>query len=482
MYIALHLKSSVDILGVDDYGIYNVVGGVVAMLSFLNSAMVQASQRYISFAQGVGSLERQKVVFSTSMLTHFTIALIILIVMGTIGLWYVNNKVVLPPERLFAANIIFLFSTLTFISRVLVVPFNASVIAYENMSVYATISIVDYVLQLIFVVLLKFIDADKLITYGGLMLLVSISNFFAYYIYCKRNYIECKFKLVTDFSLFKEMLSFASWAFLGGFGYVARSQGVNLIINLFCGPAINAARAVAYQVQAAIQTFVSSFQQALNPQITKRYAADRVDSMMMLVKMGSKYSFLALLVCCLPFFVRAKYVLQLWLGQVPEFAAEFLILALCMSLITSFGGALNTAMQATGNIKLFQIVVSIIMCLDIPAAYWLLNIGIEPYLVTSVSIVTSFLCLVAKLLLLRRLVRYNVRDFAYNCILRCFLIAGLVFPGYYYISNELPETFISFILLCLISVMSCGILIVAFGLERWERNYLKSYIINILKK
>lgn len=236
MGISLYTSRVVlNVLGVDDYGIYNVVGGVVSMLTFLNSAMVQASQRYISFAQGRGTLDHQKQVFSTSILTHCTMALIIFVLMETLGLWYINNKVVLPFERLSAANVIFQFSILTFLCRVLVVPFNASVIAHERMNVYATISIFDYLLQLIFVILLKYINADKLILYGGLMFMVSTCHFFLYIYYCKRNFTECEFRQVKNFSLFTEMFSFASWAFIGGFGFIARSQGVNLLINLFCG-------------------------------------------------------------------------------------------------------------------------------------------------------------------------------------------------------------------------------------------------------
>lgn len=288
------------VLGVDDYGIYNVVGGVVSMLAFLNSAMVQASQRYLSFAQGKADTKYQNKVFSTSILIHITIAIIVALLLETAGLWYVNNMVVLATERLFAANVIFQFSILIFLSRILVVPYNASVIAHERMDIYAYISIADYVLQLMLVVLLRYISFDKLIGYGAMMLIVAWLYYLLYYLYSKRQFSECTFHWYKDSSLYKEMFSFASWAFFGGAGYVARNQGVNLVINLFCGPAVNAARGVAYQVSAAVQTLISSFQQSMNPQITKRYAAEEIDSMMRLVRAGSKYSFLLLLICFVP--------------------------------------------------------------------------------------------------------------------------------------------------------------------------------------
>lgn len=462
------------VLGVDDYGIYNVVGGVVAMLSFLSGAMVQASQRYLSFAQGEGNIDNQKKVFSTSILIHATIAIVVLIIMETIGLWYVNTKMVLPPERLLAANAIFQFAILAFICRILVVPFNASVVAHERMHIYAYISIADAVMQLLLVLLLKIVPVDKLILYGGFMFGVAVFNWTLYFLYCKFNFRECVYIKTRDWNLFKEMLSFASWAFLGGFGFIARDNGVNLVINAFCGPAVNAARAVAYQVTSAVQTFVASFQQALNPQITKRYAAGNVDSMMDLVKIGSKYTGLALIVCCTPIIIRSDYVLKLWLGTVPDYAPQFLQLALIMSIISSMGNALNTAMQATGNLKLFQIVVSIIMCIDVPLAYLLLRSGIDPYMVICISIITSFICLIAKLLLLRKLVSFSVMMFAGEVIIRSMAVGVVGYGIINYISKSIPVSFVGFLLLCIITLLVYSAVILALGTNKSERTLIRN--------
>lgn len=470
------------VLGVDDYGIYNVVGGVVSMLAFLNSAMVQASQRYLSFAQGKADTKYQNKVFSTSILIHITIAIIVALLLETAGLWYVNNMVVLATERLFAANVIFQFSILIFLSRILVVPYNASVIAHERMDIYAYISIADYVLQLMLVVLLRYISFDKLIGYGAMMLIVAWLYYLLYYLYSKRQFSECTFHWYKDLSLYKEMFSFASWAFLGGAGYVARNQGVNLVINLFCGPAVNAARGVAYQVSAAVQTLISSFQQSMNPQITKRYAAEEIDSMMRLVRAGSKYSFLLLLICFVPILVRPDYILELWLGNVPEYASEFLVMAILMALITSMGGPLNTAMQATGDIKLFQIVVSIIMCCDIPLAYYFLTLGVEPYLVTGVSIFTSILCLFAKLIILKRQIKYNLWNFIVTVVCKNVLVAAVIFILFNFLSAYIPSSFAGFLLLCILSVVLNGAIIYTLGFDSSERKLIGSMMKSMIKK
>ena len=276
------------------------------------------------------------------------------------------------------------------------------------------------------------------------------------------------------------MFCFASWAFLGGAGFVARNQGVNLVINLFCGPAVNASRSVAYQVSAAVQTLISSFQQSMNPQITKRYAAGDRESMMALVRAGSKYSFLLLLICFAPILVRPEFILKLWLGNVPEFAAEFLVMAISMTLVSSMDGTLNTAMQATGNIKLFQITVSIIMCFDIPLSYILLSLGIEPYLVTSVSIITAILCLFAKLIILRKQVYYNISEFILTIVCKNFILSALVILIFWGLSHLIAESLLGFISLCILSVVINGPIIYVLGLKESERRIILSMMEQII--
>lgn len=486
MGISLYTSRVVlSVLGVEDYGIYNVVGGIVSLLAFLNSAMVQASQRYLSFAQGTDDLIHQRNVFTNSILIHVTIALIVVLVLETIGLWYVNTKLVLPQNRLYAANVIYQFSILIFLCRILVVPYNASVIAHEKMNVYAFISIADYLLQLVLIYFFQVVEFDKLILYGAMMLLVACLNYIYYIVYTKRKYLECTFKWNKDWALYKEMFGFASWAFLGGAGYIASNQGVNIVINLFCGPAVNAARGVAYQANAAVQTLISSFQQSMNPQIIKRFASGNQESMMLLVKAGSKYSFLLLLICFIPFIVRPEYILELWLGSTPEYAAVFLVLSIIVALITSMGGPLNTAIQATGNIKVFQIVVSVIMFADVPLSYYLLTKNVEPYLVTFVTILTSIICLFVKLLILRTQLKYDFLGFVISVVIRNAIVATLVIALFIYLSELIPMTFIGLVLICFLSVVLNGFIIYFIGLDISERvmfyKIIKTIIVKFLK-
>lgn len=469
------------VLGIEDFGIYNVVGGVVSMLSFLNSAMVQASQRYMSIAQETGNILEQKIIFSTSILTHLTIAFIALLVLETLGLWYVNNKMVIPTYRLYAANVIYQFSILIFIARIIVVPYTSSVIAHEEMHIYAYISMFDAILQFIFIFFLKFIRLDKLILYVLLLLIIAVINYIIYYSYCKVKYSECRFCMPSSWNIYKEMFSYASWAFVGGFGFVARNQGVNLVINLFCGPAVNAARGVAYQVSSAIQTLISSFQQAINPQIIKRYAAQKNDSMIMLINMGAKYSYLLLLICFTPFLIRPEYVLTLWLGQVPQYASEFMIMSIGMTLIISMGSPLITAMQATGKIKIFQICVTSIMCCDIPFAYILLKMHVEPYLVTGISILTSIICLFVELFLLSKEIKINIKTFIFSIFLKNIGISIFIIPFIYYVSLFIPENVIGFIILCILSTLFYGVIIYFICFDSWEKDIFYNKIKSVFK-
>lgn len=465
-------------LGVEDFGIFNVVGGVVSMLTFLNSAMVQASQRYITFAQGKDDITNQRKIYSTSVLIHFIIALTVIVILETIGLWYINNKVVLPESRLYAANWVFQFSVGIFILRILTVPNTASVVAHENFNLYAYVSIIDSVLQLLAVYLLSVTSYDSLISYGLMLFVIALINYLVYFLYCRIKYIECVFALNIDVKLIKEMFSFAGWAFVGGLGYILRNQGVNLVINLFCGPTINAARGVAYQASSAGQSFVASFQSSINPQITKRYAGNDMEQMMQLVNVGSKYSFLLLLTLFTPIMVKPEFVLHFWLGkEVPPFAAEFLFMAITMNLITSMGGPLKTAMQATGNIKLFQIVVGVIMCCDVPLAYLCLTIDIEPYLVTGISTLTALLCLIAEYVILNKSIKFDLWNSIKNNVIRNIFLGTCLIVTFSIISRYIPNTLFGFILICVLVILIYPFTILSFGVSKNERRFIINKIL-----
>lgn len=468
-------------LGVEDYGIYNVVGGIVMMFGFLNTAMISASQRFISYEQGKGNTHSQNKIFSTSVVIHITIAIVILIISESLGLWWLYNKLVVDDTRFFAAQCVYQCSILSFLLNVTTVPYISSVIAHEKMGFYAIVTILDCLLKLLIVLLLPFFPYDHLIVYAALLLSVSLLNFFIYRFYTKRQFSECHFKFHKDVALYKKMLSFAGWSFVGNFGVSAKDYGVNIVLNLFGGPAVNAARGIAYQVTMAINGFVSNFQTAMRPQITKRYAAGEIDSMIKLVITGSKFSFFLLSIITTPVLLRTNYILELWLDNVPESTDVFLKLALIMGLINSFYGPFLTGIQATGHIKLFQITVAIIMCMDIPLSYYFLSMGFEPYTVMYVAITTAIAALVARVFLLYRQVHFDIANYFFSVIGRCLILFFIMVSLPYCMDGVLKDDFWGLVALTVISLFWSIIVIGFGGLNRKERNTILSHILIKMK-
>ena len=463
------------VLGVEDFGLLNIVGGVVMMFSFLNNAMIAASQRFITYSLASDILSRQKKVFSTSIIIHLLIAIVIVIALETVGLWYINNKLNVSESRLDAAFFVFHSSIITFFLSIINVPFSATVIAHERMSVYGFFSIFSSLMKLAIVVYLPYIAYDNLIIYSVLLVFIELINFIFYSVYCVTHFAECRITY-PDMSILSKMLSFAGWSFLGNFGVVAKDYGVNLIINSFCNTAVNASRGIAYQVMNAVNGFVAGFQTAMNPQITKRYAIREIEDMLSLVFNGAKYSFYLLSLFVIPLFIRAEYVLGLWLGDVPEFSVQFLRLALVMSLINSMAGPFVTSIQATGNIKIFQIVISIIMTMDMPLSYVVLRMGCLPYAVVYISIITAFIGFIARVILLRHQINFNVRGFIVNIVLKNYLIVVIIYVLVYYISRLFANTFVGLLLFCFSSVLISLTCIYIFALNLSERRHLSNYV------
>lgn len=470
------------VLGVEDYGIYNVVAGFVLMFGFLNTAMATASSRYIAYEQGAGEEARQKKIYSTTVMIHFAIAIIIVLFAESIGTWYVNNKMVFPDERSLAANFIFQAAIISFFFNIISVPFTSSIIAHEDMGIYALVSIIDALLKLGIVFLLPISPIDNLIFYSILLLIVSLINYLIYSIYCRKKYIECKFKFNRDTSLFKEMLGFAGWSFVGNFGISAKDYGVNLVLNLFFGPAVNAARAVAFQVSSAINGFVSNFQLAISPQITKRYAQGEVDSMIKLMRVGSKFSFFLLAIIVIPVIVRAGYILSIWLVEVPENTTIFLQLILLMALINSMYGPISTTVLATGRIKTYQIVIAIIMCMDVPFSYLALKLGMPAASVFIIGIISAFIALIVRLALLNKMVNINLSSFLVEVILKNIVLFIVLVSIPMLLNSYIPNSFLGLLLITGISLVWSSFIVFILGLNNEERIWIKLKLTSILKK
>lgn len=460
------------ILGVENYGIYNVVGGVVYMLAFLNSAMAAATQRFLSFELGKGNLENLKKVFATSVIVHLIIAGIIFIVAETIGLWFLNTHMNIAESRMNAANWVYQCSILTFILTIVSVPYNACIISHERMGVFTYISILEMSLKLLTVFLLQMLYGDKLIIYAILILVIAFVIRIIYGIYCKKQFQECTYHFVYDRKLFANMFSFAGWSVIGNLGITLKDNGSNIILNLFWGTILNGARGIAMQVTGIINNFSANFIMALVPQVTKQYAAGNIETSMKLVYGGCKFSFYLLAMVAIPVMINIDYILQLWLVNVPAYTSDFLFLALIVSMIHSMATPLVAALQATGHIRNFQITICIIMACELPLVYAVFSMGYLPYYMMIPSIMVTCVALFARFCLLKRLIpQYSLGSFTFM-VLRCYAIVTLCYLVSSQIKDLYPSSFFYFVLTSFLSFVITLLGIIIGGLSKDERNFI----------
>lgn len=416
-------------LGISDFGIYNVTAGVVTMLSFLNSCMASSTQRYMTFELGRGDMQRLKDVFAASLNIHAAMALVIVVLAETLGLWIVNHQLVIPPDRMLAAHWVYQFAILTFCINIIQVPYNAVLIAHERMNVYAYFSIVEVCLKLGIVYLLVVCPIDKLIAYGVLLFSVQLIVRCMYQLYCHKHYEESRFRWFWDKALYRQMTGFAGWNLFGSIAWLLRDQGVNIILNLFFGPVINAARGVALQVSNAVMGFIANFQVALNPQITKNYAQGHIAEMEKLAYLGIKFSFIILFLLAFPLALNIDYVLHVWLEEVPEHTSLFVTLIMADGLCgTLFGVPLMTSLSATGKIRNYQVWVSLVILFIVPAGYMALSLGCEASSVFYVSMLFTLLSGFVRFLFCRSLLGYSLRRMTGTVLVPVFGMVALSLP------------------------------------------------------
>lgn len=468
-------------LGVQDFGIYNVVGGVVSMMAFLSGAMSTATQRFLSFELGKGDKQQLLNVFRMSINIHFLIILIVFLVAETVGIWFINSQLVIPMDRLSAANTVFQCALFSFSCTIMSVPYNAVIIAHEKMSVFAYISIFDVMLKLTLVFMLDEYTGDKLEFYSLLLALVSLVIFGIYYLYARWNFSMTRFNWYWNTKLFKVLFSYTGWNLFGNIAAVATNQGVNILINLFFGATVNAARAIAFQVNTAITGFVSSLQMAINPQIVKSYANGDHQYMLQLVFFGARYSFFLLYMIAVPLLLQTEFVLKMWLGLVPEHAANFCRLIIIDSLVISLSGTLMTAFQATGKIKKYQVIVGCIILCNLPISYIFLNIGFDAKATMIVAILISISALIARLVLLSKAFS-GVGQYFKELLFRVLLVSSMSL----YVALFLPmlevNNISSFIAHCLLYWLIITFFILTAGLLRQEQKFLISRLSFFFKK
>lgn len=464
-------------LGIDDYGIYNVVGGIVAMFAFLKTAMVASSQRFTSFELGRGDTAKLSRVFSVSLKAHFLLALIILVLTETIGLWFLNEKLNIPVERITAANWVYQCSIASLLVSIISVPYDSCIVAHEHMKVYGYFGIIEVSLRLLMAFLLMAIEADRLIVYSLLMLAIALLMRLISQLYCRKHFNECRYRHVSDKRLMRELFSFSGWSFIGNFGFSIRNQGLNIIINMFFNVAVNAAKGIADQIGGVVGTFAYNFQMALNPQITKSYASGNRSDMVALIFSGCKYSAILIMFVVVPLFFSADLFLHLWLDDVAEYTSGFLRLVLITFFVDSMVGPITTGIQATGNIKRFQIIISVLMLLNLPLAWVWLNMYSNPYIVVYVAIFTSVIALAIRLGLLHKLVEFSYREFVLHVLCRVVFVLVTVSIPSYLIYNMMPQTLYGLISYCAITTILIIICTFLIGLS-WEE---KEQVIQIIK-
>lgn len=483
MFVTLFTSREVlDKLGVTDYGIYNVVGGVVAMLGFLNSSMSNAVQRYLSFEIGKNNEAGVNRIFNVSLFAHAGIAVFVFIVMEIVGVWYLNTHMNIPAERMDAANWILQCSIFTTLFTIVQVPYNAIIISKEQMGIYAYISILEVVLKLLVVYMLAIGNFDKLKLYSVLIMVVTIGIVMIYRFYCTRKYKEAKFKLIKDWNLLKQIVGFASWNMLGELAWVFTGQGVNIILNSFFGPVVNAARGLAEQVNGAVNRFVANFQTAVNPQLIKNYASDQLGEMKTLLFRSTRFSYYLLLALSLPIILKMDFILHLWLKEVPDYTVGFCQLVLVSSLVSTLSNLLAQVARAYGKIRNYQIIVSIFLFLNFPLSYIVLKFGCSPLSSMFVNIGVNTMLLFVRLRLTNRMIQMTYGSFIRNVLFPVIIVTAvaLVIPLIIYFM--LDNSIISFIIVCLVSFVSVGVSTYALGMNANERLYILAAISKIITK
>jgi len=469
-----------NVLGASDYGLYNVVGGVVAFMGFLNGTMATATQRFLNYEKGVGQVDKLKRIFGTSLFIHRMLALIIFVVAETLGLWLLNSRINIEPDRMGAANWVYQCSVLSLILSVLSVPYNAIIIANEKMSAFAYISILEVVLKLLTVVGLLFFGSDKLKLYATSILVVTLIVRAVYGYYATRNFEECRTKVVADKDFFRHMLSFSGWTVFSHLSIALRIQGINIILNVFFGTLINATQAIAVQVNTAITGFVTNFTQAVNPQIVKNYAAGDLERMRQLIMYGARFSFFLILFFSLPILVETPMVLKIWLKDPPDYTSIFVRLILVQSLIESLSAVLVTAQSATGKVKNYHLALSSIGLLNLPISYLLLKAGHQPYVTLYVSILISAAIGMVRLMFLRKSINLSIRKFATNVILKCFFVSLLAAALPFFLQTQLSPTLANGLIICAVSCLSVLAAIFFVGFDKDERIRVMDIIIQKL--
>lgn len=468
------VRAILDILGVVDYGLYNVVGGVVTMFAFMNRTLSISSQRYFSIELARDDNERLNKWFCLNITSFFGIGLIVAIFLETAGLWFVNTQMTILEERLFAANVVYQLSIVSFLFQILSIPYLALVIAHEKMNVFAYVGIAEALGRLVIVFFLTILTFDKLVIYGILILFLSVGTSMSYIIYCLRHYPESAYRWYWNTKEVKELFGLTGWHFIGTFAMSCRSQGINILLNLFFNPAINAARAIAFQVNAHVDQLSSNFFTAIKPQIYKSYAVGEYEELFKLMMRGTLISTFLVSIIAFPFMCGTTYILGLWLVEVPDYAVIFTQLTLINGLIDSTNGPLAAAALATGKIRNYEIILSTIYLMNVPLSYVALLLGGDPTVTMFISIMLSIVAMIARSIILKGMMNFPCFQYIF-LVFKILILSAVVVVGMKLILPDGVDDFIGLVSTSIVIILAVTLL---YGiiLSNSDRKYILRFV------
>ena len=466
-----------DVLGEEDYGIYGVVGSIVAMFGFFSSTLSATCQRYFSYELGRGNIAELVKMFKLNMSVFIVFSLIVFVFAETVGLWFVNTHLTIPHERMPAMNWVFQCAIITFIAHIAIVPYKALIIAYEKMSAFAYISILEVMLSLLAVCSLYFFGSDKLILYGVLLCLNNIAITYGYYYYCKKNFKECRYSFYWDKNRIREVVSYSGWHILGSLSVMVKNQGVNILLNMFFNPVVNAARALAFQIMVGVDSLGNNFFMAVKPQIYKLYACRDMKGLNDLIIRSSKMCFFLIFIIALPVILNTEDILSIWLKEVPDNTILFTKLVLINAIIDSINGPAIAAALSTAKIKKFEIITGGLMILNLPIAYAALSLGAAPEIAFYISIAIAILTIVIRAYILRTLVELSVYEYLIRMCIPLSLVAGVCFVLGSLCSFDFSEPLVRVIVSGFISLCITVVLFYALGLNKSERTLLRNFVL-----
>lgn len=466
-------------LGFKNYGIYDVIGGVVAIFGFLNGAMSGASARFLSFELGRKDYRKLSEVFSVLVVSHLGIAICVLILCETVGLWLVLDKLTLPESQMNIALWVFQISIVSSLLSITLVPYTAILISYENMKIYAYIGIAEALLKLGVVFLLIIIPGNKLLIYSILLLAVQLFLNVFYRVYCTRNYQCCHFRLYKNMKLYSEIFGFVGGDLIGNISVIAQGQGLNILLNIFFGPVVNAARGITFQVQGAVQQFSNNFITAMRPQIIKLYAENKISEMIRLVERGSCFSFYLLWILILPIYFNMSYILHLWLGKYPDYTEQFLSIVLAITLVNALKSPRSMVFHATGKVKFVNMVIGTMLIMTFPLSYVILRFGGSPVSVFVISLIMILLTEFVSVFILKRYVTFSARRYLMTVHLRCLCVAVLSLVMPYWCHQRLPdESFPAFLINVTVSFLSVAIVVLSVGMDK----NMRTFVLELIKR